>query len=81
MLRKLTIAIAATAALSAAALAPTAASAKPGFGGGGFHHGHFHGGFGFGVVDAVVDDGGCYAPRRVLTPYGYRVRVVNVCAY
>jgi len=79
MLRKLTIALAATAALSAAALAPTAASAKPGFGGGGFHHHHF-GGLGFGVVDAVVDDG-CYAPRRVLTPYGYRVRVVNVCAY
>lgn len=82
MLRKLTIALAATAALSAAALAPTAASAKPGFGGGGFHHHHFGGiGFGVGVVDAVVDSGDCYAPRRVLTPYGYRVRMVNVCAY
>ncbi len=45
MFRKLTLGIAAAAALSAAALAPTAASAH-----GGGHHGH-HGGFGgFGVV-------------------------------
>jgi hypothetical protein len=78
MLRKLTIALAAAAALSAVALAPTAASAKPWGGwGGGFHH-HRFGGFGLGV--GYVDDG-CYQTRRVLTPYGYRFRTVNVCAY
>jgi hypothetical protein len=83
MLRKLTIVLAAAASLSAAALAPTAASAKPwgggGWGGGGWggYHHHF-GGFGLGV--GYVDDG-CYVTRRVLTPYGYRLRTVNVCAY
>jgi hypothetical protein len=80
MLRKLTIALAAAASLSAVALAPTAASAKfwgGGGWGGGFHHGHF-GGVGIGVD--YVDDG-CYVTRRVLTPYGYRLRTVNICAY
>ena len=24
---------------------------------------------------------GCYQTRRVLTPFGYRFRVVNVCAW
>jgi hypothetical protein len=76
MLRKLTIALAAATSLSAAALAPTAASAKPWGNWGGYHH-HF-GGFGIGV--GYVDDG-CYVTRRVLTPYGYRLRTVNVCAY
>jgi|ERR1700735_235623 hypothetical protein len=78
MLRKLTIALAAAASLTAVAFAPTAASAKPwgGWGWGGYHH-HF-GGFGLGV--GYVDDG-CYVTRRVLTPYGYRFRTVNVCAY
>ena len=78
MLRKLTIALAAAASLSAVALAPTAASAKfwgGGGWGGGFHHGHF-GGIG---VDYV--DNGCYVTRRVLTPYGYRLRTVNICGY
>jgi hypothetical protein len=80
MLRKLTIALAAAASLSAVALAPTAASAKfwgGGGWGGGFHHGHF-GGIGLGVD--YVDDG-CYVTRRVLTPYGYRLRTVNICGY
>jgi hypothetical protein len=78
MLRKLTIVLAAAASLSVAALAPSTASAKPfgGWGWGGYHH-HF-GGFGLGV--GYVDDG-CYVTRRVLTPYGYRFRTVNVCAY
>ena len=77
MLRKLTIALVATLTLSAA-LAPSAASAKPwgGWGWGGYHH-HF-GHFGIGV--GYVDDG-CYVTRPVLTPYGYRLRTVNVCAY
>ena len=50
MLRKITLAIAAAATLSAMALAPTAASAKP-MGWPNFpHHNHHWGhGFGFGV--------------------------------
>lgn len=47
MFRKLTIALAATAALGAAALAPTSASAFPHHGHHGWHHG-WHGGFGIG---------------------------------
>ena len=82
MLRKLTLALVATASLSAVALAPTAASAKPwggGWGGGfgGFHH---HWGHGFGIGYVGVGDG-CYVTERVLTPYGYRLRTVNVCGY
>jgi len=30
-------------------------------------------------VDYV--DNGCYVTRRVLTPYGYRLRTVNICGY
>lgn len=83
MLRKLTIALVATVAVSAAAIAP--ASAKHfggggGFGGGHHHFGHF-GGFGVvGVIAADVVDESCYVTQRVLTPYGYRMRTVNVCA-
>jgi hypothetical protein len=77
MLRKLALGLVAAASLSAMALAPSAASAHPWGGWGGFHH--FHG-FGVGYVAApVYEDGGCYATRRVLTPYGYRLRTVNVC--
>jgi hypothetical protein len=79
MLRKLTIALVTVASLSAVALAPTAASAKPwggGWGfGGGFHHHHF----GIGYVG--YGDGGCFVTRPVPTPFGYRLRLVNVCAY
>jgi hypothetical protein len=65
------------------ALAPSAASAKPwgggwggGFGGGyGYHH-HFGHGIGFGGGDE-----GCYVTRPVMTPFGYRLRTVNVCEY
>jgi hypothetical protein len=82
MFRKITLGLVAAAALSAMALAPSAASAKPwgpGWGGGwGFHH-HFHPGFGIGYVGGYDD--GCYAVRRVMTPYGYRLRTVNVCEY
>lgn len=78
MFRKLSLAIAASAALGAAALAPTAASAH-GWG----HHGWGHG-FGFGFSPVVVSGGydgddGCYVQRRVRTPYGIRWRTVNVC--
>jgi hypothetical protein len=84
MLRKFALGLFAAASLSAMALAPTAASAKPwgggwGWGGGfgGYHH-HFGPGFGIGYVGG---DDGCYVTRRVPTPFGYRLRVVNVCAY
>jgi hypothetical protein len=83
MLRKITLGLVAAATLSAAALAPSAASAKPwGWGGGGwgFHHHHFHPGFGVGFVGGYGDDG-CYVTRRVPTPYGYRLRTINVCEY
>jgi hypothetical protein len=48
---------------------------------GGFHN-HFGHGFGFGinVISAGVDDG-CYVTQRVPTPFGYRLRTVNVCGY
>src|SRR5260370_27543493 len=82
MLRKLTIGLVAAATLSAMALAPSAASAKPwggGWGGGfgGYHH-HFGHGFGIGYIGGGHVDGGCYVTRRVLTPFGYRLRTMNV---
>jgi hypothetical protein len=73
MLRKLTLGLVAAASLSAMALIPSAASAKPWGGGWGFHHHHFGVGFvGYG-------DDGCYVTRRVMTPFGYRRRIINVC--
>lgn len=84
MFRKLTLALVAAASLGAMALAPTAASAKGGFGfgwGGGYgwgHHHHFHGPqFGIGYIGYNED--GCYVTRRVPTPYGYRLRTINLC--
>jgi len=79
MFRKLTIALAVTASLGAA-LAPSIASAKPMGGGfGGHHHfGHF-GGFGIVGAIAAVADESCFVTQRVMTPYGYRVRTINVC--
>jgi hypothetical protein len=81
MFRKLTLALVAAASLSAVALAPTAASAKPWGGGwgGGYHH-HWGHGFGIGFIGGGADDG-CYVTRSVLTPYGYRLRTINVCGY
>ena len=85
MLRKLIIGLVAAASLSTLALAPTAASAKPwGYGGGwgggwGYHHHHFGGGIAF--VGGGYGDEGCYVTRRVPTPFGYRLRTVNVCGY
>ena len=78
MLRKLTLALIAAGSLGILALAPTSASA------GGFwphHHHHHHLGLGFGV--GYVDPGfnGCYRTRMVWTPWGYRLRTVNVCRY
>ena len=82
MLRKLTLGLVAAASLGAVALAPSAASAKPwGWGGGwGYHHHHHFGpGFGIGFVGGGYGDDGCYVTRRVRTPFGYRLRTINVC--
>ena len=85
MFRKLIIGLVAAASLGTLALAPTAASAKPwGYGGGwgggwGFHHHHLYPGIAF--VGGGYGYDGCYVPRTVLTPYGYRRRIVNVCGY
>jgi hypothetical protein len=86
MLRKITLALVAAASLSAIALAPTSASAhwKGGGGGGGFggfHHHHWGPGFGIGYIGGGYGDDGCYVTRRVPTPFGYRLRVINVCEY
>ena len=81
MLRKLTLALVAAAALGAMALAPTAASAGGGGGFGGFHHHHWGPGFGIGYIGGGYGDDGCYVTRRVPTPFGYRWRTVNVCGY
>ena len=81
MFRKLTLAAAAAASLSLMALAPTSASA------GGFwphhhhhhhHHPHWGPGFRLGFVAGGGYDG-CWVTRRVLTPFGFRWRTVNVC--
>jgi hypothetical protein len=83
MFRKLTLALVAAASLGAMALAPTAASAgwKGGGWGGGWHHHHYGHGFGIGFVGGGYGGDGCYQVRRVATPYGYRFRTVNVCAF
>jgi hypothetical protein len=83
MLRKLTLGLVAAASLGAVALAPSAASAKPfggGWGwGGGYHHHHFGHGFGIGYIGG--GDDGCYVTRRVITPFGPRLRTVDICGY
>ena len=59
---------------------------------GGFHHGgfgfrRFGPGIGFGVglgfpyYASYYGDDGCLSPRRVWTPYGWRIRYVNLCGY
>jgi hypothetical protein len=80
MFRKLTLAAVAAASLGLIALAPTSASA------GGFfphhHHHHFGHGHGFGLGVGFAGGGGydgCWQTRRVLTPFGFRWRTVNVC--
>ncbi len=79
MFRKIALGLVAAASLGAMALAPSTASAgwKGAGWGGGYHH-HFGHGFGIAYVGGYGDDG-CYVTRRVPTPYGYRLRTVNVC--
>jgi hypothetical protein len=74
MIRKLVLALGATAAIGAAALTPTASSAHP--------HGHWHGhGIGIGFyAPTYVAAPDCYIVKRVVeTPYGLRERHVTVC--
>ena len=72
MFRKIMFAVAAAGALGAAALAPTAASAHP-------HFGHPH--LWFPGVGFYVGPGydTCLRREWVATPYGPRLRWVNVC--
>jgi len=87
MVRKFALGLVAAATISAAALAPTAASAKPfgmgggfggGFGGGWPHHHHIGIGLGVGLIGAGIASS-CYVSQPVLTPFGYRYQLVNVC--
>jgi hypothetical protein len=81
MIRKLTFAMVATAALGAAALAPTSASAH-GWGGGwhgGWHHGWGGPGLFVGGPYYGYYGGGCLVRRWVGTPWGPQIRLVNVC--
>jgi Spy/CpxP family protein refolding chaperone len=68
MLRKLTLTLAAAAALGAAALAPNTASAA---------HWH-HGWFGFGPHYGPLYSS-CVVRQWVRTPWGPRLRWVNIC--
>ena len=89
MFRKLVLVAAAAVALGATALAPTTASARWHGGGGGWHHGGgwhgggFHRGYGFGprfaYYGAYGGGYGCWRTRYVRTPWGLRLRRVNVC--
>jgi hypothetical protein len=74
MIRKLILALGATAIIGATALSPTAASAKH------WHH-HWHGGwYGVGLYPTYVDSDECYYVRKVyFTPSGKHVRRVLVC--
>ncbi len=74
MLRKIVLALAATAAIGATALAPTSASAWWG----GYHpwrDAHFY----RAPVAFGPGYGGCMVRRWVYTPYGPAVRWVNRC--
>ena len=80
MFRKLTLALATAASLGVMALSPTAASAKPLiWNPHPHHHHHWHSGFGIGFISGGYE--GCYVTRTVLTPFGYRLRTVNICAF
>jgi hypothetical protein len=85
MFRKFALALAATAALGTASLAigSTPAEAKKG----GFHHHHHHHGHHhhwrahrfYGPAFVSYAATGCYVKKWVATPWGYKVRWVNVC--
>jgi hypothetical protein len=66
------------AAISLGAMAPSATSAKP-WGWGGYHQ--LHHGFGIGCIGGGNGYDGCYVARRVVTPFRYHLRTVNVREY
>lgn len=74
MLRKIVLALTASAALGAAALVPNSASAFGGHWGGGWHGPWL----GVGIYPAPVYTG-CVVRRWVQTPAGPRLRWVNIC--
>jgi hypothetical protein len=95
MIRNTVIALVALAAIGLTPSSGAFARGGHGGGGfhhGGFHHGGFHGGFhrhgfiGFGFGPYAYGgypyyDEGCYlVRRRVWTPYGWRIRRVEVCS-
>ncbi len=86
MLRKLSLAAVAAAALGMAALAPTSASAHGWRHHHGWHHHHHHHGWGWrprvfvgGPVYFGGGYGGCWVRRLVPTPWGPRFRLINRC--
>jgi hypothetical protein len=81
VLRKLTLGLVAAASLGAMALAPSAASAHQWGGGWGGGFGGYHHHFGIGFIGGGYGGDGCYIVRRVPTPFGYRLRTINVCEY
>jgi hypothetical protein len=83
MIRKLALAFAAVAALGTAALtgSTTPAAARHGWHGHHHHH-HHHRGWhrpGYRVYGPAFAYTGCYVKRVVGTPWGPRMRWVNVC--
>jgi hypothetical protein len=81
MIRKLILALGATAAIAGAALTPTTASAWGHHWGHGWGHwGHGYG-YGFGIyAPTYVAGPECYTVRRIVeTPIGPRPRRVTVC--
>lgn len=78
MLRKIILALAASATLGAAALAPNSASA---WGGRGWHGGWHHGWWVRPYVRVYAGPvyGGCMVRRWVYTPYGPVLRWLNRC--
>lgn len=88
MIRKIAFTLAAVAALGTASLVTSTTEASAGWKHKHHHHHHGHGhghwrggGFGFygGPVYAAGYGYGCYVRRVVATPWGPRVRRVNVC--
>jgi hypothetical protein len=76
MFRKLILAVA---AIGATALAPTAASAHMHGGHGHWGHHHWFGGFGFYGPSYIVASDCYFVDRVVYTPFGKRIRRVEVC--
>jgi hypothetical protein len=79
MLRKIVLALAASAVLGATALASTTASALGGHPFAGHWRGHAVFRPGIHVYGGPVGYGGCLVRRWVYTPYGPAFRWVNVC--